>query len=401
MIKKIMEKLKNKMKSMMKSKSKKTGKKFMAAILTLGACYSAFGMNCSAYDGSVNSKEKNISYTLTADLHNEDINIGSRFKDLIFGKGKKSNSKEEIYLCPGGDAFGVKIFGCEVTVSEVISDLSSGILAVDDKIISIEGKEVLSIQDVKDALEKSEGKELTFEIMRKGKRLSVKLTPKNAGGEYHLGVILSDGASGIGTVTYYNPKTCEFGGLGHGICDKSGLEVLKMTRGEVTGVILAGASKGEVNKPGELRGVLTDKTLGSLSLNTECGVFGHIKNYEALRSTLSDPLPIAKREEVKDGEATLICTVKSGKRAEYKVCLEDIDRNSTGTKSFRVKVTDEALIALTGGIVRGMSGSPIIQNGKIVGAVTHVLVGDPTEGYGIFIENMLESSESIVQPKAA
>ncbi len=400
MIKKIFGKIKNKIKDM--KKFKKAGKKLMAVTLALTACYSAFSANTFAYENGSAKEIKctdaaNISYSKASE---EDINVGSRFKDLIFGKGKKKQA-EELYLCPGGDAFGVKIFGCDVTVSEVISELSSGALCVDDKIISIDGEKISSIKDVKEALLKSDGKEMTFEIMRKGKKLSIKITPKNAGGEYHLGVILSDGASGIGTVTYFDPETGNFGGLGHGICDKSGLEVLQMTHGEITGVILAGASKGEANKPGELRGVLKDKALGSLSLNTECGVFGNINNYDSLCSNKSEAIPVAKRGEIMEGEATIICTVKSGKRSEYKILLDDIDRNSTGTKSFRIKVTDESLIALTGGIVRGMSGSPIIQNGKLVGAVTHVLVGDPTEGYGIFIENMLSASENFVQPKAA
>ena len=208
-------------------------------------------------------------------------------------------------------------------------------------------------------------------------------------GEYHLGVILKDTTRGIGTVTYYDPEENTFGGLGHGICSKDGNDIIKMTRGTVTSVILAGAVRGEVNAPGELRGVLTDKVIGTLRANTECGVFGTIDT-AALRQ--SEPIYTAQRSEVKPGAATILSTVKSGKKQSFDIEIYDIDRASSGTKSFRIRVTDDTLITLTGGIVRGMSGSPIIQNGKLVGAVTHVMVNNPTEGYGIFIENMLNAS---------
>ncbi len=392
----------NKKTKQIKIKNIKLPQKILSLLLSVCAIYSALGIQCFA-DSGIKAQSEPKDDTVCAYLsvsNEEDIKVGSRLKDLFFGKGDDKDTRDELYLCPGGDAFGVKICGCEVTVTKVISEISSGMLHVDDKILSIDGKEISSIKDVKDMLDASGGKELNFEIMRKGKKLSLNITPKDAGGEYHLGVILSDGASGIGTITYYDPTTKEFGGLGHGICSSDGAKVLKMTRGDVTGVVLAGASKGETNKPGELRGVLTDKILGELTANTECGVFGYLAEDSSFASSQYDPIPIAKRDEVNEGEATIICTVKSGRRAEYSVRLEDIDRSSTGTKSFRIKVTDDALIALTGGIVRGMSGSPIIQDGKLVGAVTHVLVGDPTEGYGIFIENMLNAANNSLQKAA-
>lgn len=326
--------------------------------------------------------------------------VGSRLFELIFGGGKEDKSYKDIKLCPGGDAFGVKICGSGVTVTKVVTELSSGILKPDDRIISINRTNVFTTDEVRQIVNASGGKALSFEILRDGKTQTVEITPRCAGGEYHLGVILSDGASGIGTVTYYHPETYEFGGLGHGICSADGKDVLKMTRGQVTGVILAGASKGAPTKPGELRGVLTDKNLGTLYANTDRGVFGSL-NPEAFCPDKREPLPVATRSEVTEGEATIISTVKSGKKCEYKIEVSDIDHTSDGTKCFRIKVTDDALIALTGGIVRGMSGSPIIQNGKLVGAVTHVLVADPTEGYGIFIENMLSAANEGALPKVA
>ena len=329
----------------------------------------------------------------------DSVTVGSRFYELIFGKKQARQKTEDIKLCPGGDAFGVKICGSGVTVTKIVTDLSSGALCVDDRILSIDGKEISTISDVKEILNASGGKELSFEIQRGGKTIHLEILPKSAAGEYHLGVLLSDGASGIGTITYYDPKTMNFGGLGHGICSRDGGEILKMTEGKVTGVILAGPKRGEPSRPGELRGVLTDKTNGSVYSNTECGVFGKLN--APPESAENKALPLAKKEEVKCGEATIISTVKSGEKAEYKIEIRDVVYSSEGTKSFKIKVTDETLIALTGGIVRGMSGSPIIQNGKLVGAVTHVLVANPTEGYGIFIENMLNAAQNQAQPKAA
>jgi stage IV sporulation protein B len=209
---------------------------------------------------------------------------------------------------------------------------------------------------------------------------------------------LRDGAAGLGTLTFVDPESGLFGGLGHGICDADSGEVIMMDSGEVLGVILGGIHKGESGKPGELCGVLTDRDMGDLTLNSECGVFGVLVSPSAI---MGDKIPIGHRDEVTEGEAKIISTLKNGKSAEYKIEIYDIDRDSDGSKSFRIRVTDETLKSLTGGIVRGMSGSPIIQNGKLIGAVTHVLVADPTEGYGIFIENMLQFTNHKEQQKAA
>ena len=322
----------------------------------------------------------------------EETVVASRIWELIFGTdnatAKESEAKQ---LCPGGEAFGVKICGGGVTVQRITNADCNTKLCENDIIKSINGKEIESIEDVKEALAASGGDSVTLRIKRGSKTVEVKAVPHMCDGEYHLGVILKDTTRGIGTVTYYDPEENTFGGLGHGICSKDGNDIIKMTRGTVTSVILAGAVRGEVNAPGELRGVLTDKVIGTLRANTECGVFGTIDT-AALRQ--SEPIYTAQRSEVKPGAATILSTVKSGKKQSFDIEIYDIDRASSGTKSFRIRVTDDTLITLTGGIVRGMSGSPIIQDGKLVGAVTHVMVNNPTEGYGIFIENMLNASVS-------
>jgi stage IV sporulation protein B len=256
------------------------------------------------------------------------------------------------------------------------------------------------VDEVKNEIKKCDGK-ISLQVDRGGKRVKINLEATKVGEEYRLGVILSDITAGIGTVTYINPTTGEFGGLGHGICNPDTGAVLPMESGDATGVVLSGARQGEDGKPGELRGVLTDKIIGGIYSNTDRGVFGELNDKYLSLYGKRTALPIGHKNEVHEGEATIISTIKSGKTDYYTITIKDIDRGSDGSKSFKITVTDPALLALSGGIVRGMSGSPIIQDGKLVGAVTHVMVADPTEGYGIFIENMLDAAQNQVIPKAA
>lgn len=314
-----------------------------------------------------------------------DVQVGSRLWELFFDNNDRPK-EESITLLPGGAVFGVKIKQKYVTVVESrgVPALKSG-----DAIISINGTPVKTAEEVSRMVSNSGGKSLTIRAIHKGNEVALEIRPSLIEGEYKLGLTLRDGAAGLGTITYIDPETGEFGGLGHGICDGESGEIIAMDSGEVIGVILGGINKGESGKPGELRGVLTDKGLGVLNVNCECGVFGKLTTPIPASAT---PMEVGRRNEVTEGEATILSTLKNGKTAEYKIEIYDIDLTSDGSKSFRIRVTDETLKALTGGIVRGMSGSPIIQNGKLVGAVTHVMVADPTEGYGIFIENMLNSA---------
>ena len=325
-------------------------------------------------------------YVLCAGNPDTEIKIGSRLYELFFGK---SEEKESVMLLPGGGIFGAKIKQSYVSVQNPgdVKDLKVG-----DKILSLNGLKINSVSDVKNAVQNSSTSNVTLVCERNGKEITVKLTPKEDDGEYKLGITLKEGAAGIGTITYIDPITGEFGGLGHGICDTDTGEVIDFSVGQVTGVILSGVKKGEEGKPGELSGLLTDKVSGTLYANTECGVFGKLDKIP--EGTTMTPIEIAKRSDVHNGEATILSTVKSGGTKEYKIEISDINKNSTGTKSFKIRVTDPALIAITGGVVRGMSGSPIIQDGKLVGAVTHVMVANPTEGYGIFIENMLSTANA-------
>ncbi len=335
-------------------------------------------------------------------LSRSDVKVSSRIWELLFGKGEEEGdktAKKQTNICKsvilGGDVFGARIKQSSVTVQDPcqISELKHG-----DIIVKINDRDISSTTDVKDIIRDSGGAPLKIQYKR-GKRLSeCTLTPTERDGEYRLDIEIRDGAAGIGTITYIDPETGEFGGLGHGICDQDSGEVISISSGTVTGVILGGVQKGESGKPGELTGILTDKTLGEVYANTAVGVFGRLDSFPINKAKTVE---LGSKDDVRCGVASIVSTLKNGKKMEYSIEIFDIDKGSEGTKSFKIKVTDPALLAISAGIVRGMSGSPIIQNGKLIGAVTHVMVADPTEGYGIFIENMLNAAEQQAQPKAA
>ena len=320
-----------------------------------------------------------------------DVKVSSRILELLFGK--KDDGDEKL-LYPGGSVFGLVIDEAGVCVT---SGSTSKVLLVGARILTVNGEEVNECSDVEVAVKGSGGRRMTFEIIRGGERITVSATPTSNGGEYSLGINLRSRTAGIGTLTFIDPDTLAFGGLGHGVGDAEGRYVT-VKRGKVTPVTLGGCKRGEIGHAGELTGVLRQSMIGELCLNNECGVFGTLSE---LPEYCTETIPAAERNEVKAGKAQIISTVKNGKRMTYDIVIEDVDYTSQGSKSFKIRVTDSTLIAMTGGIVRGMSGSPIIQNGKLVGAVTHVLVGDPTTGYGIFIENMLNAAESSAQSQSA
>ncbi len=323
----------------------------------------------------------------------DNVKVDTRLGELFFGGARASVSQS---IVPGGGVFGIKMKQKYVTVTD-----ASGVpaLSTGDIILSIDGRAVSCVNEVRDAVGASGGRSVTLRALHKGEELAIEVRPRLEDGVYKLGIGLRDGASGIGTITFYDPKTGVFGGLGHGICDADTGEVIPMESGSVCGVILGGVHKGESGKPGELSGILKENTLGTLEQNNDCGVFGRLTSNDIIPT--ADAIPIGTKEDIHEGEAKIISTLKNGKCAEYTVEIYDIDKSSDGSKSFRIRTSDKALLAISGGIVRGMSGSPIIQDGKLVGAVTHVMIANPTEGYGIFIENMLKYANNTLPKSAA
>jgi stage IV sporulation protein B len=316
----------------------------------------------------------------------ESVKVSSRIWELFF-KDKNASAPEARMLAVGGNVFGIKM-NLEHPVVQDCSENS--LFEKGDAILSVDGKGVGCKEDVERILGESGGEVVSLTVMRGGSEIKLCAKPQLSDGKYRLGIKLRDSALGIGTVTYIDPTDGSFGGLGHGVNDSESGELIPISGGDTSGVILGGLHRGECGKPGELVGILTAEDEGDIYKNTECGVFGKFTSQKYKSRRL---IEVADKGSVRVGEAKIISTVKNGKEAEYKIEIYDINYSSDGSKSFKIRVTDEALVALTGGIVRGMSGSPIIQDGKLVGAVTHVMVANPREGYGIFIENMLNAAQ--------
>lgn len=262
-----------------------------------------------------------------------------------------------------------------------------------DYILEINGKEISSKKEFQSALQKNGTKEVILTILRNGQEIKMKLHPVYSEENqcYQIGAWIRNDTQGIGTVTYIK-ENGEFAALGHGINDMDLGVHLDISGGSVYQTSIATIMKGKAENPGELIGsidYIPENYLGNITSNTECGIFGTIeKNQNQFQN--GELLEVAKAAEVKTGKAYLRTSI-SGKSKDYTIEIEKIMKNKKDSrKSIQIKVTDPELIELTGGIVQGLSGSPIIQDGKLVGAVTHVLVNDPTRGYGIFIENMLE-----------
>jgi stage IV sporulation protein B len=232
---------------------------------------------------------------------------------------------------------------------------------------------------------------MDINFIRDGKKYKANLLPvkSSSDGKYKAGLWVRDSTAGIGTITFYNPDDGSFAGLGHGIYDSETELLLPLSRGAVVGLDMEDILKGKTGHPGELKGSFGTEKKGSLLKNTTGGVFGVLSTPP---ETVSDPLPCALKGEVVKGDAYILSNVDGRGVKKYSINIDKIYSGNEATKNFVISVTDERLLELTGGIVRGMSGSPIIQNDKLVGAVTHVLVNDPTRGYGIFIENMLKEA---------
>ncbi len=331
--------------------------------------------------------------------------VSAKLFGIIQLKKIEVKEKEPLSLIVGGEAFGVKILtdGVVVTGFSHFSSCGKSVcpaqeagIRVNDVLLSVNGVPVHSASQVAAMLEAA-GERATV-VCRHGeekKEISLSLAKSDEDGRQKAGLLLRDTASGIGTITFIDPKTGSFGALGHGICESGTGELTPLSRGVVTDVKIHSIVKGESGAPGELRGYLYGEKKGSVLYNTPTGVYGVLTSYEQKAA-----LPVATADEVKEGKATIRCALDGEEVKEYEIEIKSINRQSE-TKSFIIRVTDEALLAKTGGIIQGMSGSPIIQNGKLIGAVTHVMVADPAEGYGIFIENMLNAAQSQIVPKAA
>ncbi len=310
--------------------------------------------------------------------------------------GKEKEPPRVLY--PGGMAFGVKIktrglvvieLGDVLTKDGIVCPGEDAGIREGDVIIRVSGKEVNTVRELSLAFDNSSGSEIIVEVKRDEALLALCLKPAFSSEDniYRAGLYVRDNTAGIGTVTYIDPDTLNFAGLGHGICEGKTGSLMPLRSGEVCDVVISRVVKGRQGIPGELRGCLGTLKWGELTKNCHTGVYGKLEKLPENIST--QPLPVAKKEEVKAGGAYILCTTDNNRIEQYEIEITRVRFDNNDTRNYSIKITDEKLLSKTGGIVQGMSGSPIIQDGRIIGAVTHVLLDDPTSGYGIFIGNML------------
>lgn len=260
-----------------------------------------------------------------------------------------------------------------------------------DYIVSFNGEKISTKRELINDIAGLDGEEVTLEVKREGESVPVSVTPvKDTKGDYKLGIWVRDDTQGIGTLTYVD-QNGRYGALGHGISDIDTAQLLNIRNGALYKAQILAINKGSKGNPGELAGYIRydDRNiLGSIEINSKNGIYGQFYKGAEDGITLKK-MPVAYKQDVKTGEASVLCNV-DGEVREYQAEIKRIDLNHEDTnKSFVIQITDEKLLEKTGGIVQGLSGSPVLQNGKMVGAITHVFVQDSTSGYGIFIENML------------
>lgn len=262
-----------------------------------------------------------------------------------------------------------------------------------DTIVQIGDTEINDTNKLIQTVNSSKGKDLNIKYLRNGNISECNITPiKTSHTEYKLGLWVRDSAAGIGTMTYYEPETKKFAALGHGITDIDTGNLLNISNGEFITTKVLSIIKGQDGNPGKIQGTIMDQIkIGTITKNSIFGIYGETEDISMLNLDTSKIIDVATRDEIKLGEATLVCSLDGERPKEYKIEIEKIYiNNNYDNKSMLIKITDENLIQKTGGIIQGMSGSPVIQNGKFIGAVTNVLVNDPTKGYVVFGDLMIK-----------
>lgn len=312
----------------------------------------------------------------------------------------------KLKIIPGGHSIGVKlntkgvlVVGLEEIVGEDKQRYNPGQqagLKIGDSIIEIEGEKVKNAEHVIQIINRYKDKDLNIKVRRNNHLMNFKIKPVKSVlyNDYKIGLWVKDKTAGVGTLTFYEPNSKIFGALGHAISDIESGQILSVGNGEIVKSKVVSIKQGKRGKAGEIRGIFLETTepLGVLEKNTKYGIYGRMYK-EPEKSKYNKPLDIGLQHEIKLGKAKILTTIDDNEIREYDIEIEKINRQKKmSNKSMVIRITDKELLEKTGGIVQGMSGSPIIQNGKIIGAITHVFVNDPTKGYGIFIEWMLKES---------
>ena len=312
---------------------------------------------------------------------------------------------EDVRVVPIGKVVGLKLYtnGVLVVGMSEIEDLNNNLIKPYEKtdikegdmIFEIDGKEIGDINNLKDVINNSGGKKVEIKLLREGKTIVVSniIPAKVSDKEYKLGLWVKDAATGVGTLTFYEPESKSFALLGHGITDADTNSLIYIDSGELVTSKVISVEKGIEGKPGEIRGtILKQKTIGEVNKNTNFGVYGKLTDLTSLNINTLKTCEVALRSEIKEEKATILCASDSQNLVkEYEIEIEKVYLdNDYNNKSMLIRITDSELINKTGGIIRGLSGAPIMQNGKFIGAITNVLVSNPEIGYGIFADLMIK-----------
>lgn len=345
-----------------------------------------------------------VNYDSDASLAEIEYATSVKLFNIFPVKSAKVKVSRRRYVVPGGNPFGIRLYTKGVMVIRIdevttssgnVSPGKKAGLREGDMIISVDGVDVYRNRELSAIFSSSGGKTLKLVIERDSKKRELSFTPIlcSEDNSYKGGLWIRDSTAGIGTLTWYDSTSGVFAGLGHAVCDADTGEIMPLSGGDAVEAEIKGCYKGSSGSAGELCGVFSSGTIGSLYINGETGVYGIMDSFDRNEKVI----PVALKQEVKTGAAQIICTVDDGGAKYYDVTIEKVFNSDDTQRNMIIKVTDPELIEKTGGIVQGMSGSPIIQNGMLVGAVTHVFVDDPTEGYGIFAENMVETSQKVTE----
>lgn len=315
------------------------------------------------------------------------------------------NVLEDIEVVPLGKIIGLKLYTNGVLVvgmseieninNEFIKPYENTDIQEGDTIIKINENEIDDIESLKKIVNESKGNDISLTLVRDGSIVTSNIKPTMTDiDEYKLGLWVKDAATGVGTITFYEKETQGFAALGHGITDSDTDKLIDIDSGEIVTSRVISVKKGEEGKPGEIKGtILNQQTVGKVAKNTSFGIYGTLNNLTGLNIDNSKAVKVALRDEIKTGEAKVICSVDNGNPKEYDIMIEKIYlQNNSDNKSMLIRVTDKELLEKTGGIIRGLSGAPIVQNGKFVGAVTNVLVSNPEIGYAIFGDLMIKTN---------
>lgn len=291
-------------------------------------------------------------------------------------------------VIPGGGTVGIKLYAKGLVITETESRMAArqAGLRRGDTILEADGREIGTLEQLRRIVQT--GRTLSLTVLRDGREAEFLVSPSETDEGYRLGASVRGSIAGIGTVTFYDPETKIFGALGHGVNEPGGAELLPMASGFLVRSSVASVKKGAAGAPGALEGEFdVTAATGAVLQNSGQGIFGVVREVPE-----GEPVAVAKADEVRTGEAEILANVEGRGVGRYRVRIDRLYPGAPSGRNLLLTVTDERLLARTGGIVQGMSGSPILQDGRLVGAVTHVLVGDPARGYGIFAETMLKTA---------